>query len=328
MSSEVDAGDAGERALEALAHPGRPRGDVDAVGLAVAVLEPVVADDPRELRAGGARRGVGPRAARDDDARRELGGLLHERERPGTHARGVAVFDDGRQGAVEVEPDEEPRRRELGDHRGVLRGEHVLHGVALPAGELSARPSSSGSGRRAHALGLELATPTWDPTLTGPAPLGTLAGTETVVSRPASCSCRRRSAASASMRASPSVDVELGHEPAHRRHALALLGGLHAEPGDERGARLPHVVGVHDERLGELARGAGELAEHEHALFVVAGGDELLGDEVHAVVEAAHVADVRRPEVRVDGGGLVVRPAQHDGLVPGRPTSLMARAVA
>jgi hypothetical protein len=52
------------------------------------------------------------------------------------------------------------------------------------------------------------------------------------------------------------------------------------------------VVGVDDQRLGELARGAGELAEHEHALLVVAGGDELLGDEVHAVVQAAHVADV------------------------------------
>ena len=40
--------------------------------------------------------------------------------------------------------------------------------------------------------------------------------------------------------------------------------------------------------------GAGKAAEEQHARFVVSRGDELLGDQVHPVVKAADVADVRR----------------------------------
>ena len=52
-----------------------------------------------------------------------------------------------------------------------------------------------------------------------------------------------------------------------------------------RGALLD-VVRVDDQRLGQLARRAGELRQHQHALLVVARGDELLRHQVHAVVQA------------------------------------------
>jgi hypothetical protein len=60
----------------------------------------------------------------------------------------------------------------------------------------------------------------------------------------------------------------------------------------ERRRALVDVVGIDDEGLGKLARGAGELREHEHAAIVVARGDEFLRDEVHAVVEARDHRDV------------------------------------
>ena len=49
-----------------------------------------------------------------------------------------------------------------------------------------------------------------------------------------------------------------------------------------------HVVRVHEQRLGELRGGAGELGEHEHAVAVRARGDELLRDEVHPVAQRRH----------------------------------------
>ena len=68
----------------------------------------------------------------------------------------------------------------------------------------------------------------------------------------------------------------------------------------QRRRALVGVVGIDDERLRQLARGAGELGEHEHAALVVARGDELLGDEVHAVVQAADEAHVGGAVVLVD----------------------------
>ena len=72
------------------------------------------------------------------------------------------------------------------------------------------------------------------------------------------------------------------------------------------------IVRVDDQRLGQLARGAGELAQHEHAALVVARGDELLRDQVHAVVQAAHVAEVRGAIVAEHRRRLVVRAQQDD----------------
>lgn len=85
--------------------------------------------------------------------------------------------------------------------------------------------------------------------------------------------------------AGPAVDVAGFDLFAHHAHALALLVLLHGERPVEGLAHGVGVVGVDDQGLGELARGAGEGGEDEDALLVVAGGDEFLGDEVHPVMQ-------------------------------------------
>ena len=53
------------------------------------------------------------------------------------------------------------------------------------------------------------------------------------------------------------------------------------------------VVRVHQQRLLELVRGAGEFAEDQGAVVVGPGGDVFLGHEVHAVAEGGDQHDVR-----------------------------------
>ena len=48
---------------------------------------------------------------------------------------------------------------------------------------------------------------------------------------------------------------------------------------------LVEIVRVHQQRLPQLARGAGEAREDQHPALVVARRHELLRDEVHAVVQ-------------------------------------------
>jgi hypothetical protein len=67
--------------------------------------------------------------------------------------------------------------------------------------------------------------------------------------------------------AGPAVDVEFAHRAAQAGHALALLGRRHGGGAVQRVGGLFHVVRVDDQRLGQLARRAGEAAEHQHALF-------------------------------------------------------------
>ena len=48
------------------------------------------------------------------------------------------------------------------------------------------------------------------------------------------------------------------------------------------------VVRIHLQRLGQLPRRAGELAQHQHAVAVGPGGDELLRHQVHPVAQRRH----------------------------------------
>ena len=64
------------------------------------------------------------------------------------------------------------------------------------------------------------------------------------------------------------------------------------------------VVRVHHERIAKVVRGAGELAQHEHPVFLDPGGAVLVGDEVHAIAERRDEADVRRPVVSVELRGV------------------------
>src|SRR6266704_1168168 len=96
----------------------------------------------------------------------------------------------------------------------------------------------------------------------------------------------------ARMRASPAVDVGFLYEPAHAAHAHALLVRGHGQGTEDSMRALLAMVRVDEQRIVQLARGARELRQHEHPLLVVTRRDELLGDQVHAVVEARDHAHV------------------------------------
>ncbi len=53
-----------------------------------------------------------------------------------------------------------------------------------------------------------------------------------------------------------------------------------------------HVVRIDDHRFTQFLRRAGQPAQHQHAIVIVARGHELLGDKVHPVVQRADDAEV------------------------------------
>ena len=110
-------------------------------------------------------------------------------------------------------------------------------------------------------------------------------------------------------RAGPVEHGVRGDPLAQRAHPAPLIVGRHQQRRVQRiGERIDRErIDVHG--VLELARRAGEFREHQHAVLVGARGDELLGDQVHAVVQRRHHAHV--------GGAVDVRDLL--GLVMLRP---------
>ena len=113
--------------------------------------------------------------------------------------------------------------------------------------------------------------------------------------------------------ARPPVDVEFSHVASHQPHALAPLVGAHRQRRMQRAGAFVGVIGIDDQRLGEFPRRTGEAGQDQHTAVVVTGRNELLRDQVHAVVEAADEAQVRGAQVFVDGIRFVVLLDQDDG---------------
>src|SRR5690349_16347594 len=88
----------------------------------------------------------------------------------------------------------------------------------------------------------------------------------------------------------PPVHVEFADDVAHEPHAVALFFLGHGERDAERARALLGIVRIDNEGFGEFARGTGKLRQDEHAALVVVRCNVLLGDQVHAVVQAAHHA--------------------------------------
>ena len=55
---------------------------------------------------------------------------------------------------------------------------------------------------------------------------------------------------------------------------------------------LLDVVRIHQQSVAQFARGSGELAQDQYAAFVAARGEELLGHQVHTVVQRGHQAEI------------------------------------
>ena len=83
----------------------------------------------------------------------------------------------------------------------------------------------------------------------------------------------------------PAVDVALSNKVSHLPHPLALDACVHPQRQVDRFSHSVRIVGIDDQRFRKLARGPGEAREDKHPLFVVAGGDELLGDETGRAIE-------------------------------------------
>ena len=111
--------------------------------------------------------------------------------------------------------------------------------------------------------------------------------------------------------ASPAVDIVGGDLRPQRPHPLALFGVRHVQRGEQRVGDAVDVVGVDDERLGQFPRGTGKTAEQKHTPLVIPSRHKLFRHEIHAVMQAADVADIRGPVVAQHLWRLVV-PVQED----------------
>src|SRR5712691_828525 len=99
----------------------------------------------------------------------------------------------------------------------------------------------------------------------------------------------------------PPIDVVLANGLAHPHHSRSPLLRGH---GHRRSYGIGHavdVVRVDEQGIAELGGGAGELAQDQGSVIVVADGDELLGHEVHPVMQGGDHAEVgvaiERPDV-------------------------------
>ena len=96
-----------------------------------------------------------------------------------------------------------------------------------------------------------------------------------------------------------------------------MLVRRHRQRDVERGGALVGIVRVDDQRFGQLARRAGEARQDQHALLVVACGNEFLRHQIHPVVQAADETEVRGAMVFVDQLRLVMLGDQDDRRITG-----------
>ena len=82
----------------------------------------------------------------------------------------------------------------------------------------------------------------------------------------------------------PAEDVATSDDPAHGAHACPPLVERHVDRLEQRVGKAVHVVRVDDYGLTQLLRRAGQPAEHEHAIIIIARGYKFLGNKVHTVV--------------------------------------------
>ena len=68
-------------------------------------------------------------------------------------------------------------------------------------------------------------------------------------------------------------------------HAGGLFFFGHIERAVDGPGKLLDIIRVDEKRIEELERGAGKGTENQDAAVVLAGGDKLLGDKIHAVVQ-------------------------------------------
>src|ERR1700761_9674115 len=90
----------------------------------------------------------------------------------------------------------------------------------------------------------------------------------------------------------PMKNVVTAHPGPHPQHAPALLLRLHGQGAVERLRDAELVVGVHQQcSAAQLGSRTGKLAEDQDAIVFRARGAELLGNQVHAVLEGSYKSE-------------------------------------
>src|SRR5207248_644868 len=69
-----------------------------------------------------------------------------------------------------------------------------------------------------------------------------------------------------------------------------------------------------DERVSQLVARSGEATQDQGSLTIGARSHILLGDQIHAVVERSHEAEMRRAVIRLNFIMAVLALEEHDGL--------------
>ncbi len=90
----------------------------------------------------------------------------------------------------------------------------------------------------------------------------------------------------------PSIDIAFSNHATQVTHAVVPLVRGHLESRADAFRELFDVVRVHDERIVQLGRRAGELAQDQHAVLILARRDELLRDQIHPVVQRSDQAEI------------------------------------
>jgi hypothetical protein len=94
------------------------------------------------------------------------------------------------------------------------------------------------------------------------------------------------------------------------------------------GRALIRIVRTDDQGFRQFARGAGELGQDQHAALIVAGGDKFLGDQVHAVMQAADEAQIGGTKMLVHLFRIVVFDLEHNGAALAPEAVIDLRAMA
>src|ERR1700761_5217120 len=122
----------------------------------------------------------------------------------------------------------------------------------------------------------------------------------------------------------PVKNVMTAHPGPHTQHTAALLLRLHGQGAVERLRDAELVVGVHQQcSAAQLGSGTGKLAEDQDAIIFRARGTELLGNQVHAVLEGC---DKGKARSAIEGQQLLARQRAMD-IVDGDPAGLAVIAV-
>ncbi len=94
------------------------------------------------------------------------------------------------------------------------------------------------------------------------------------------------------------INCSSGDDLPHRSHTAHLFVARHVDGASERRCERVDVVWIDDDGLLEFLCRACQGAQHKDTVLVVPGGDELLCNEIHSIVQRADDAEVREPVER------------------------------